>query len=159
MVGAALLTGLTGCVQARNAVAAIGFDDQGRLIGAVQVCSGAVLQGALRTAGPGKHSEVGTWRRETALGEGMETWQLGRSTSGPWQSTGATVPDLPAKTAFVFGTLSEDSGSAGNWLEFRGRDLLRLAPGEVLVEHEPGGAPTTLEIIALDELDETACPE
>jgi hypothetical protein len=160
LVGAALLGGLTGCSPGRNAVAAIGLDDQGRLIGAVTVCSGAVVEGALTTVVSGERQpDVSTWRRDTALREGMETWQLGRSTSGPWQSTGASLPDLAAKTEFRFGTVSEDGGPTSNWLEFRGRDLLRLAPGEVLVEHRPDGGRATLEILAVEELVATACPE
>jgi hypothetical protein len=153
LVGAALLGVLTGCTPGRNAVAAIGLDEQGRLIGAVRVCSGAVAESSLTTFVTGEQPAVSSWRRSTALGEGMETWQLARSTSGPWESTGAELPDLAAKTEFQFGT------SPSNWLEFRGRDLLRLAPGEVLVEHEPGGARPMLEIISVDELAGIGCPE
>jgi len=159
LVGAALLGVLTGCTPGHTAVAAIGLDDQGRLIGAVRVCSGAVVEGSLTTTVTGKQPDVSSWRRTTALGEGMETWQLARSTSGPWESTGADLPDLAAKTEFHFGTTSENGNATSNWLEFRGRDLLRLAPGEVLVEHESGGTRTMLEIISVDELAGMGCPE
>ena len=159
LVGAALLGVLTGCTPGRNAVAAIGLDEQGRLIGAVHVCAGAIVEGSLTTFIKGGQPDVSSWRRATALSEGMETWQLARSTSGSWKSTGAQLPDLAAKTEFRFGTVSEDGNSTGNWLEFRGRDLLRLAPGEVLVEHQAGGPRTMLEIISVDELAGMGCPE
>jgi hypothetical protein len=157
MVGAALLGALTGCSPGRSAVAAIGLDEQGRLIGAVKVCAGAVIEGSLTTLAQQTRPGVSSWRRTTALGEGMETWLLAGSTSGPWESTGAELPDLAPKTAFRFG--ASDGDSTGNWLTFRGRDLLRLAPGEVLVAREPDGARATLEIVAVEELVDTACPE
>jgi hypothetical protein len=156
LVGTALLGGLTACSPGRNAVAAIGYDEQGRLVGGVKVCDGDTVEGRLAAA-KGHESDLSSWRRSTALGEGVETWQLQGNSDSPWRSAGAPFPDLRPKTEYVFGTTSDSGSSTSNWLEFRGRDLLRLAPGELLVEQEPDAVTRALEIIPWDQLDDEDC--
>ena len=157
LVGAALIGGLTGCSPGRDAIAAIGYDDDGRLIAAVKVCDGAAVRSSLTSLAKDKQRDVSSWRRGTALGAGVETWQLRGEPTSPWRSTGASLTDLAGKTEYQLGITDEDGGHTSNWLEFRGRDLLRLAPGELLVEHDPDAVTRTLDIIALEELDDVAC--
>jgi hypothetical protein len=156
LVGAALLGGLTACSPGRNAVAAIGYDEQGRLVGGVKVCDGDTVESTL-TAAKGHEGDLSSWRRGTALGEGVETWELEGKSGSPWRPAGAPLPDLGPKTEYVFGTTSDSGSSTSNRLEFRGRDLLRLAPGELLVEQDPDAVTRTLVIIPWDQLGDEDC--
>jgi hypothetical protein len=158
LIGLALLGGLTACSPGRNAVAAIGYDEQGRLIGAVRVCDRETVEATLTVVGKDKGAEIGRWERSAPLTEGAETWLIREDRGGRWEATGAAVRALEPATRYLFGTTDENGSYTSNWLEFHGRDLMRLLPGELLVEREPAGPETALEAITLDELADGYCP-
>lgn len=155
LIGLALLGGLTACSPGRNAVAAIGFDEQGRLIGAVRVCDREAVEATLSALGKG--SEIGRWQRTAPLTEGAETWPIRERPGDRWERTGADVPALGPATEYRFWTTSENGSHTSNGLEFHGRDLMRLAAGELLVERGRDGEDAALEAITLDELADEYC--
>ena len=158
VVGAALLGALTACSPGHNATLAVGYDATGRLIAAANVYHHSVDQAELLDSG----ATVGTWERVAPL-EHLETWPLLEGTGGPWASGGSELAGLESKGHYEL-SLWSSNHAWGNHLEFAGRDLAHLVPGEVLVERvrqdRPGGpATTTLEIIPLDELAAESCSE
>jgi hypothetical protein len=157
LIGLALLGGLTGCSPGRNAVAAIGYDEQGRLIAAVQVCDRETVEATLTALGKEPGSEIGRWERSEPMTEGTETWPIRERRGGRWEATGAAVPALGPATRYQFLTTNENGSYMSNGLEFHGRDLMRLLPGELLVEREDAGVTAALEAITLDQLDEEFC--
>ena len=162
MVCAALLGVLTGCSPGHNATVAVGYDPTGRLIAAAKVCHHSVAEAELVQTGPKSDSTVGTWERSSPL-EYLETWSLLGRTEGPWTFEGRELDDLDQKARYQLSLWSADHGW-GNHLEFTGRDLAHLVPGEVLVERVRQGEPgspltTTLEIITLDQLADENCSE
>jgi hypothetical protein len=124
---------LTACSPAVNSAVAIGYDDQGRLIGAVRVCDGDVVQADLAPSTPEGADSIGSWRRTSPLEKGTETWLLEAGESGPWESVGPTLPALASETEYLFGASNENVSASSHTLVFRGRDLAKLRPGEVLV--------------------------
>ena len=157
LIGLALLGGLTACSPGRNAVAAIGFDEQGRLIAAVRVCDRDTVEATLTALDKKTGAQIGRWERSAPLTEGAETWPIREDRGGRWEATGAAVPALGPATRYQFGTTNENGSYTSNWLEFHGRDLMRLMPGELLVEREPAGDAAALEAITLDELADEYC--
>jgi hypothetical protein len=161
LIGLATLCALTGCSPAINATAAIGYDEQGRLIGAVKVCDRDTVEGWL-VAREGGQRDTSTWERSAPLTRGAETWPLRGRPGGRWESTGAAVPALGPAVEYQFGTSDEKGTYVSSAIVFHGRDLMRLQPGELLVErHSPpdkhGNTTTTLEAITLDDLADEHC--
>lgn len=157
LIGLALLGSLTACSPGRNAVAAIGYDEQGELIGAVLVCDRDTVEASLTALSKDKGAEIGRWERSAPLTEGWETWPIRDGRGGHWELAGAAVPALGPATEYQFRTTNRNGSYTSNYLEFHGRDLMRLLPGEVLVERDPAAEAAALEAITLDELADEYC--
>lgn len=162
LIGLAALSALTGCSPGLNATAAVGYDLEGRLIGAVHVCHHDTVEGTL-VALKDNQRDISRWQRTSPLTGGTETWSLRGRPGGRWESTGAAVPALGPDVEYQFSTSNSNGSYLSHGLEFHGRDLMRLEPGELLVERvvapdRHGNSTTMLEAIPLDALGDQDCP-
>lgn len=152
---------LSGCSASVTAVGAIGYDAQGRLVGAVKVCDGHFFEAHLAPATPDDAPDIGAWRRNSPF-KGTESWPLRGSGTGPWKVVGPALPELGSGTGYVFWAESKNENNRSDFLLFHGSDLAKLAPGEVLVRRNgptDSGGETTMRVAAipLDQLTRENC--
>ncbi len=159
---AALAVGLlNGCSPGTNAAIGIGYDTQGRLVGAVRVCEGSAVRVHLAPTQPEEAADVGAWNRTPPL-TGTESWLLQVEESGRWRS-GNRLAALAPDTEYSFWSEDKNVGHTSHGLFFRGRDLARLRPGEVLVSHFSGPTDAQgyrtprLAVIRLDQMKHESC--
>jgi hypothetical protein len=72
-----------------DAVAGVGLDGDGHLIGMVKVCDGDVGRAELHLVTADEEqtgSPLVTWFRSTPLDDGVDTWRLDAERSGAWRS-------------------------------------------------------------------------
>jgi hypothetical protein len=154
------LTLLLGCSPAITAVSAIGYDSDGRLIGAVKVCSGDVVEAHLAPAKEGA-PDIAVWRRHSPI-SGTDSWALRAVRAGSWETDGPALPDLISSGEYVFWTQPKNKTSRSDFLWFRGSDLGRLPPGRVLIRRDgptnsSGEITATVAVIPLAQLPREAC--
>lgn len=154
---------LSACSPAVTAVSAIGYDSQGRLVGAVKVCDGDFSEAHLAPTTPEGAPDIGAWRRSSSF-TGTESWLLRNTAAGPWKPVGAALPELASGTEYVFWAQPENETNRSDFLVFRGSDLTKLSSGQVLVRRDGptnsrGETTTRVEVIPLSQLTRENCAD
>jgi hypothetical protein len=152
---------LSACGPAVTAVSAIGYDTQGRLVGAVKVCHHRFSEASLAPTTPDGAPAIGSWHRDSSF-TGTESWPLRGIVAGRWKPVGPALPELAPGTEYVFWSQDKDESSRSDFLVFHGSDLARLTPGQVLLrrdERTNSGDRTTvrLVVIPLSQLAQENC--
>lgn len=162
-VGAFMMLGsLAACSPAINSTVGIGYDRDGRLIGAVKVCDDHVVAAAMAPSSPEEAPLFGDWRRDSPLSAGTETWLLDGSV-GPWKSIGPSLTQLDPDTEYLFAVSDENITASSRSVVFYGRDLAELLPGELLVRRDGpghdshGDLEVRVTVIKIDELAAESC--
>ncbi len=119
---------LTACSPATHAISAIGFDNQGRLIGGVKSCGESIVVAHLKPTAPENATDLATWRRDSPL-KGTEYWPLGQTKDDPWHLSihGSEPLELDRSTGYVFWAATSNGGGRTDFLVFRYSDLARLS--------------------------------
>jgi hypothetical protein len=108
---------LSACSPAVTAVSAIGYDSQGRLVGAVKVCDGDFPEAHLAPTTPEGTPDIGAWRRRSSF-TGTESWPLRPTGAGPWKAVGPALRELASGNEFVFWVQPENETSRSDFLVF-----------------------------------------
>lgn len=152
----------TGCSPGHNAVIGIGYDQNGDLVGVLKVCSRNITMAQLSpTHSPTQSNPPTEWSRRTPL-TGLEAWRLDVSETTNWQRTGS-APAVLAIKHYQFTAQDSNDGYQSDIVDFDGRDLLALHPGQVLVGREgpkdSQGIPAfATAVIPLTEFSTENCP-
>src|SRR6476646_1026316 len=96
------LWSLAACSPSVGAVVGLGYDAQGRLMGAVKVCSNNVARVDLAPATPQDAPTIGQWQRTSPLTRGAETWALEAPHGQPWRPTGRPLAKLLPDSEYLF---------------------------------------------------------
>jgi hypothetical protein len=143
---------LTACSPGQDGIAAIGYDMNGRLVGAVKVCGEEMVEAELvRSHGPNL-----TWHRASPLQGGTDSWPLQGASAGTWTADRGSLSALASRDHYVFVVWSEGRAYRSQFLDFYGKDVTGLKPGEVLTG-QLGSADPESRVIALDELSGESC--
>lgn len=89
----AMLELLSACSPAVTSVSAIGYDAQGRLIGALKVCHGDFVEAHLAPTTPEGAADLGAWSRSSSF-TGAESWPLKGMGTGAWKPVNQPLPEL-----------------------------------------------------------------
>ena len=156
VAGALTCAGLSACSPAITAVAGIGLDADGRLIGAVHVCDDDVAEASLGRIDGEDYVSVTTWRRESPM-TGTESWQLDEPASGRWERVDGARRKLVPGEEYALVANSHDYGSQSNAVIFTVTALARLGPGQLLVPRVAANGDEELAVIPIDSLADEGC--
>ena len=160
VVGAALLSG---CTVPVAALAGIGVDADGNLIGYVRVCDesidGATLYYDVSSQGAtvATSVEVGRWEAQPPV-EGNSEWSPS-DPDGGWTSSTPVEPLEPSREYTLYGWTKDNTVSASG-VTFTLADVAVLQPGQVLHwSGRSGGNPErdVNEVSSRTDFEATAC--
>jgi hypothetical protein len=105
--------------------------------------------------------DLATWNRQSPLTH-AESWRLQDGEAGPWKLEDPPLPTLAPNSEYVIYDQDESMSNRSNFLVFRGSDLARLNPGELLVErsgppNSQGTATQRLVVIQFDQIKRESC--
>lgn len=162
LVLSAVMICATGCSPGHDAVIGIGYDHSGDLVGVLRVCGGGISEAHLSpTHDPTEPDRPTVWSRRTPL-TGLEAWRLQDGGTTAWRQTGP-APTVLATTHYQFTAQDGSGGYESDVVDFYGRDLLALRPGQVLVDRDgpkdQNGIPSfATAVIPLTSFSQERCP-
>lgn len=147
-VGAALVlvATLAACSASPVGRAGVGLDDEGRLVGYLEVCSDHI--DGVTITGPDDEDVVGRWQSSTPVTHSA-SWVMADPQDG-WTTVDPMRELEPGVTYRVHGWTQDDTFEASG-VEFTAEDLASIEPGQVLFLDDgyvSGGAPDVFRTYA-----------
>lgn len=151
---------VAGCTVPVNALAGVGVDGKGNLVGYLHVCHDRIDGATLYYEGgssSGSTVDVGSWEVKTPIA-GTATWSLAKPASG-WGTVVPLAPVTSNPEYTLYGWTKDNSWSAGS-VSFTLSEVAHLQPGQVLYfSGRSGGRPERdlNEVGSLGDFETHAC--
>jgi hypothetical protein len=141
----------TGCTVPTHAVAGIGVDGTGRIVGYLQVCSHHI-DGA--TLYHGEEDKLGSWTAPSPVTD-FARWALA-SPPGGWKADPALASLLPVTEYTLYGWTADNSSSAVA-VTFTVEQVTKLEPDHVLHWSGSDSDGDVYKVERVDEFRRSAC--